>query len=43
MVDSSGKHISRCLMTVAYVDKDTRRTADWPADLTALFFEEESV
>jgi acyl-CoA thioester hydrolase len=41
MIDSAGKNVSRCLMTVAYVDKDSNRATDWPADLMALFFEKE--
>lgn len=40
MVDGAGKDVSRCLMTVAYVDRSTNRTTDWPEDVTALFFEE---
>ena len=43
MVDPAGKNVSRCLMTVAYVDKETNRAADWPADLMALFFERDAV
>lgn len=43
MVDSAGKSVSRCLMTVAHVDKATNRATDWPADLIALFFEKEAV
>jgi acyl-CoA thioester hydrolase len=39
MVDESGKVLSRCLMIVAYVDKGTNRSIDWPADTMALFFE----
>ncbi len=39
MRDSAGKTVSRCLMTVAYVDKATSRAAEWPAELQALFFE----
>jgi acyl-CoA thioester hydrolase len=39
MNDSAGTNVSRCLMTVAYVDKATKRTADWPPDVVALFFE----
>jgi len=39
MADASGKELSRCLMTVAYVDKATTRASDWPADVAALFFE----
>jgi acyl-CoA thioester hydrolase len=42
MVDSAGKNVSRCLMTVAYVDRETSRAADWPSDLMALFFEKET-
>lgn len=40
MVAEDGKNVSRCLMTVAYVDKNTDRAMDWPADTMALFFEE---
>ena len=39
MVDSAGKTVSRCLMTVAYVDKKTNRATDWPPDTMAVFFE----
>jgi acyl-CoA thioester hydrolase len=39
MVDAAGKEMSRCLMTVAYVDKETNRGKDWPADVAALFYE----
>jgi acyl-CoA thioester hydrolase len=39
MVDSGGKTVSRCVMTVAHVEKATNRASDWPADLAALFFE----
>ena len=42
MVDAAGKTLSRCLMTVAYVDRQTNRAADWPADVTALFFEKQA-
>lgn len=41
MVDSSGRNVSRCVMTVAYVDKETNRATDWPPDRMALFFEDE--
>ena len=37
MVDSNGNLLSRCVMTVAHVDKATRRATDWPPDLIALF------
>jgi acyl-CoA thioester hydrolase len=39
MVDAAGKTLSRCLMIVAYVDKQTNRATDWPADVAGLFFE----
>ena len=39
MIDSVGKHASRCVMTVAYVDKQTNRSADWPAAIRELIFE----
>jgi acyl-CoA thioester hydrolase len=42
MVDAAGKTVSRCLMTVAYVDKQTNRATDWPPDVRALFFEGET-
>ena len=42
MVDPAGKSLSRCLMTVAFVDKETNRATDWPPDVTALFFEHET-
>jgi acyl-CoA thioester hydrolase len=42
MVDSAGTNLSRCLMTVAYVDKATNRASDWPPHLMALFFEQET-
>jgi len=41
MMDETGKIVSQCLMVVAYVDKETRRSADWPADTMALFFEDD--
>jgi len=39
MLDSVGKTLSRCLMTVTHVDKASNRATDWPADLQAVFFE----
>jgi acyl-CoA thioester hydrolase len=39
MTNGAGKDLSRCLMTVAYVDRETMRAADWPPDVAALFFE----
>jgi acyl-CoA thioester hydrolase len=43
MVDKTGKNISRCLMIVACVDRNTNRAMDWPADAMALFFEKETL
>jgi len=42
MLDEGGKTVSRCLMIVACVDKQTKRSMDWPAEATALFFEDRS-
>jgi acyl-CoA thioester hydrolase len=42
MVDAAGKELSRCLMTVAYVDRATTRAKDWPADVAALFFDKQA-
>lgn len=39
MTNAAGKDLSKCLMTVAYVDRETMRSADWPPDVSALFFE----
>jgi len=39
MVDAKGTELSRCLMTVAYVDKQTNRASDWPSAVIDLFFE----
>jgi acyl-CoA thioester hydrolase len=39
MLDAAGKTLSRCLMTVAHVDKETNRASDWPPAVAALFFE----
>ena len=38
MADAAGKNLSRCLMTVAHVDKETNRATDWPPERMALFF-----
>ena len=38
MSDESGRTVSRCHMVVAYVDKGTNRSADWPDHVTDLFF-----
>jgi len=42
MVDANGVEVSRCLMTVAHVDRQTNRATDWPPDLMALFFEKQT-
>ena len=39
MADDAGKILSRCLMTVACVDRASNRATDWPPDAAALFFE----
>lgn len=39
MIDEAGKNVSRCLMIVAYIDKNTNRAIDWPAETMALFLE----
>lgn len=40
MSDENGRVVSRCHMVVAYVDKSTNRSADWPSDVAATFFED---
>ena len=42
MVDAAGADVSRCVMTVAHVDKQTRRATDWPPELMAVFFEDQT-
>jgi acyl-CoA thioester hydrolase len=42
MVDASGVEVSRCRMTVAHVDRQTNRATDWPPDVMARFFENET-
>lgn len=39
MADEKGVQVSRCLMTVAHVDRSTNRATDWTPDLMVLFFE----
>lgn len=41
MTDSAGRSVSRCIMTVAHVDRETNRATEWPPDVMALFFEKE--
>ena len=40
MLDAVGKTVSRCLMTVAHVERTTNRATDWPADVIALFVDQ---
>ena len=42
MVDANGAEVSRCLMTVAHVDRQMNRATDWPPDLMAVFFEKQT-
>lgn len=42
MTDEAGKNISRCLMIVACVDRNTQRVIDWPADAISLFIEDKT-
>ncbi|HEU4653877.1 MAG TPA: acyl-CoA thioesterase [Steroidobacteraceae bacterium] len=39
MSDDSDRVMSKCNMVVAYVDKNTNRSADWPANVMDLFFD----
>lgn len=39
MSDEREKIVSQCRMVVAYVDKGTNRSADWPDHIAELFFE----
>lgn len=39
MSDTADVPLSKCLMTVAHVDKATRRSSPWPSERMALFFE----
>lgn len=40
MADTDGQAMSKCLMTVAYIDKATRRSAPWPPEHAGLFFKQ---
>jgi acyl-CoA thioester hydrolase len=40
MAASGGTIVSRCLMTVAHVEKQTNRATDWPPERMAVFYEE---
>lgn len=42
MAGPEGAIVSRCLMTVAHVDKQTNRSSDWPPERMAIFYEKES-
>jgi acyl-CoA thioester hydrolase len=39
MADANGTTLSRCMMTVAHVDRATLRSTPWPDEAIALFFE----
>jgi len=39
MTDEQGNDVSRCVMTVAHVDKQTSRATDWPPELVDRFYE----
>jgi acyl-CoA thioester hydrolase len=39
MVDEAGRTVSQGHMVVAYVDRETNRSADWPIDVMKLFNE----
>lgn len=39
MIDEAGKKVSQCLMIVACIDKNTKRSMDWLTDTMTLFFE----
>lgn len=39
MADDKGKVVSRCHMVVAYVDRSTNKSADWPGHVMDLFSE----
>jgi len=39
MAGGDGQEISRCLMVVACVSKETNRSMDWPEEAKKLFFE----
>ena len=41
MAAHDGAIASRCLMTVAYVDKQTNRATDWPPERMAMFYDKE--
>jgi acyl-CoA thioester hydrolase len=37
MLDTAGKLLARCVMTIAYVERATQRSASWPADIVSQF------
>jgi acyl-CoA thioester hydrolase len=39
MADEAERIVSLCHMVVAYVDRETNRSADWPIDIMDLFHE----
>jgi acyl-CoA thioester hydrolase len=42
MISAGGTIVSRCIMTVAHVDKQTNRATDWPPERMAVFYEKET-
>lgn len=42
MADAAGRNVSRCLMTVAFIDRGTNRSAAWPPDVIARFYEKDA-
>lgn len=42
MSDAVGKTVARCLMIVAHIDRQTKRSSDWPPERAALFFEKDA-
>ena len=43
MMAPGGAIVSRCLMIVAHVDKETNRATDWPPERMAVFYEREAI
>jgi len=41
MLDVAEQQVSRCLMIVACIDRNTNRAMDWPPEIMALFLEKE--
>jgi acyl-CoA thioester hydrolase len=43
MMAPGGTIVSRCLMIVAHVDKESNRATDWPPERMAVFYEKEAI